>query len=97
MVHVLETGLEFIAQENPGGKPAVRGYNIINGQLTSASDGSTFKSTNPAFWLIAWANSHYRQGMMLEMHFMLLGRLFLLGLQHQPQLEDRSSATWADF
>ena len=48
MVHVLETGLEFIAQENPGGKPAVRGYNIINGQLTSASDGSTFKSTNPA-------------------------------------------------
>ena len=48
MVHVLATGLEFIAQENPNGKPAVRGYNIINGQLTSASDGSTFKSTNPA-------------------------------------------------
>ncbi len=48
MVHVLETGLEFIAHENPSGKPAVRGYNIINGQLTSASDGSTFKSTNPA-------------------------------------------------
>ena len=53
MVHVLETGLEFIAHENPSGKPFVRGYNIINGQLTSASDGSTFKSTNPASLLIA--------------------------------------------
>ena len=42
MVHVLETGLEFIAQENPNGKPAVRGYNIINGELTLASDGATF-------------------------------------------------------
>ena len=48
MVHVLETGLEFISMENPNGKPAVRGYNIINGQLTSASDGATFTSTNPA-------------------------------------------------
>ena len=48
MVHVLETGLEFISMENPNGKPAIRGYNIINGQLTSASDGATFKSTNPA-------------------------------------------------
>ena len=34
--------------DNPTGKPAVRGYNIINGQLTSASDASTFASTNPA-------------------------------------------------
>ena len=48
MVHVLETGLEFIAQENPNGKPAVRGYNIINGELTLASDGATFTSQNPA-------------------------------------------------
>ena len=48
MVHVLETGLEFIAQENPNGKPAVRGYNIINGELTLASDGATFTSLNPA-------------------------------------------------
>ena len=48
MVHVLETGLEFLAHENPNGKPAVRGYNIINGQLTLASDGATFTSINPA-------------------------------------------------
>jgi delta 1-pyrroline-5-carboxylate dehydrogenase len=48
MVHVLETGLEFLANENPNGKPSVQGYNIINGQLTSASDGATFTSINPA-------------------------------------------------
>ena len=48
MVHVLETGLEFIARENPNGKPSVKGYNIINGQLTSSSDGVTFESKNPA-------------------------------------------------
>ena len=48
MVHVLETGLEYMEIDNPTGKPAVRGYNIINGQLTSASDASTFTSTNPA-------------------------------------------------
>jgi aldehyde dehydrogenase (NAD+) len=40
--------LEFIARENPNGKPSVRGYNIINGQLTSSSDGVTFESKNPA-------------------------------------------------
>ena len=48
MVHVLETGLEFLAIENPNGKPSVKGYNIINGQLTLASDGATFTSINPA-------------------------------------------------
>ena len=48
MVHVLETGLEYLTSNNPNGKPAVRGYNIINGQLTSASDAATFSSTNPA-------------------------------------------------
>ena len=48
MVHVLETGLEYMENENPTGKPAVRGYNIVNGQLTTASDGATFLSTNPA-------------------------------------------------
>ena len=48
MVHVLETGLEFIARENPNGKPCVNGRNIINGQLTKASDSSTFESRNPA-------------------------------------------------
>tara|TARA_B100000900_G_scaffold339304_1_gene301705 strand:- start:6940 stop:7134 length:195 start_codon:yes stop_codon:yes gene_type:complete len=30
MVHVLETGLEYMEIDNPNGKPAVRGYNIIN-------------------------------------------------------------------
>ena len=44
MVHVLETGLEYMKIDNPTGKPAVRGYNIINGQLTTASDASTFLS-----------------------------------------------------
>jgi len=48
MVHVLETGLEILSTENPHGKPMVKGYNIINGQLTLASDGATFTSTNPA-------------------------------------------------
>ena len=48
MVHVLETGLEILSTENPHGKPMIKGYNIINGQLTLASDGETFASTNPA-------------------------------------------------
>ena len=48
MVHVLETGLEILSTENPHGKPMVKGYNIINGQLTSSSDGATFTSINPA-------------------------------------------------
>ena len=48
MVHVLETGLEFLAIENPNGKPSVKGYNIINGQLSLASDGASFTSINPA-------------------------------------------------
>ena len=48
MVHILETGLEHLDHTNPTGKPAIRGYNIINGQLTSASDDATFRSTNPA-------------------------------------------------
>ncbi|RJU99922.1 MAG: aldehyde dehydrogenase family protein [Candidatus Poseidoniales archaeon] len=48
MVHVLETGLEYLPSNNPNGKPSVKGYNIINGQLTSASDEATFTSTNPA-------------------------------------------------
>ena len=48
MVHILETGLEYIDNNNPNGKPSVRGYNIINGQLSNASDGATFRSTNPA-------------------------------------------------
>lgn len=48
MVHVLETGFEILSTENPHGKPMVKGYNIINGQLTSSSDGATFTSINPA-------------------------------------------------
>jgi len=48
MVHVLETGLEILSTENPHGKPMVKGYNIINGQLTLSSDGETFTSINPA-------------------------------------------------
>ena len=48
MVHVLEAGLEFMQNDNPHGKPCVKGYNIINGQLTKASDGASFDSINPA-------------------------------------------------
>ena len=48
MTHVLETGLDFLESSNPDDLPKVRGYNIINGQLTTSSDGSTFISKNPA-------------------------------------------------
>ena len=48
MAHVLETGLEFMDNSNPDNLPKVKGYNIINGQLTLASDNSTFLSKNPA-------------------------------------------------
>ncbi len=50
MTHVLETGFEYMEANNPNGSPKVRGYNIINGNLTLASDGATYESTNPA-WL----------------------------------------------
>jgi len=48
MTHVLETGLEFLDNQNPDGLPKVRGYNIIAGQLTVSGDGETFESFNPA-------------------------------------------------
>ncbi len=48
MVHVLEAGLTFLEANNPKNRPSVRGFNIINGQLTEASDGATFDSRNPA-------------------------------------------------
>ena len=48
MTHVLEAGLEFMESSNPDNLPKVKGYNIINGQLTSSSDGVTFISKNPA-------------------------------------------------
>ena len=50
MTHVLETGFEYMEANNPNGSPKGRGYNIINGNLTLASDGATYDSTNPA-WL----------------------------------------------
>ena len=49
MAHVLESGFEIIERDNPSGSPAVKGYNIINGELRSSSDGQTFESTNPAW------------------------------------------------
>ena len=48
MTRLLETGLDLLAAENPHGLPAVKGWNIINGQLTEASDGARFESRNPA-------------------------------------------------
>ena len=50
MTHVLETGFEVMEGENPNGSPKIRGYNIVNGQLTEAKDGATYESRNPA-WL----------------------------------------------
>ena len=50
MTHVLETGFEYMEANNPNESPKVRGYNIINGNLTLASDGATYESINPA-WL----------------------------------------------
>ncbi|SVD90936.1 uncharacterized protein METZ01_LOCUS443790, partial [marine metagenome] len=49
MTHVLETGFEILDADNPNGNPRVRGYNIVNGELRLASDGSTFESRNPAW------------------------------------------------
>lgn len=49
MTHVLEVGIEHLESDNPNGLPKVKGYNIINGQLTESSDGGTFESTNPAW------------------------------------------------
>ena len=49
MPHVLEAGLELMESNNIDNLPKIRGYNIINGQLKSSSDGATFSSNNPAF------------------------------------------------
>ncbi|MEC7708507.1 MAG: aldehyde dehydrogenase family protein, partial [Candidatus Thermoplasmatota archaeon] len=49
MAHVLETGFEILQRDNPNGSPTVMGYNIINGELRSSSDGKTFESRNPAW------------------------------------------------
>jgi aldehyde dehydrogenase (NAD+) len=48
MVHVLEAGLTFLEANNPKNRPSVKGFNIIDGQLTESSDGATFESRNPA-------------------------------------------------
>ncbi len=50
MTHVLEVDFEVMEGDNPNGSPRIRGYNIVNGQLTEAKDGGTFESRNPA-WL----------------------------------------------
>ena len=70
MAQVLSTGLEFLEHSNPNGNPCVKGYNIINGELKQASDGATFKSTNPA-WLDDWE---------IEISDIKRGRGFLLFL-----------------
>ena len=48
MTNVLESGFEFMDANNPNGSPKIKGYNIINGKLRSASNGKTFESINPA-------------------------------------------------
>ena len=41
MTHVLEAGFEVMEGNNPNGSPKIKGYNIVNGQLTEAQDGRT--------------------------------------------------------
>ena len=48
MARLLETSLELLNSNNPNGLPKVKGFNIINGNLTESSDGETFESRNPA-------------------------------------------------
>ena len=48
MSSLLGTPFEFEERTNPNGFPCLKGYNIINGELRDASDGSRFNSTNPA-------------------------------------------------
>ncbi len=48
MTHVLATGLDLLEHSNESGLPAVRGWNIINGHMTEASNGERFESRNPA-------------------------------------------------
>ena len=50
MTNVLESGFEFMDANNPNGSPKIKGYNIINGKLQSASNGETFESRNPALF-----------------------------------------------
>ena len=50
MAHVLESGFEKMENDNPNGKPKIKGYNIINGELKISSSGENFESRNPA-WL----------------------------------------------
>ena len=40
MVHVLETGLEYMQKDNPTGKPAVKGLQHHQRPIALASDGS---------------------------------------------------------
>jgi len=48
MTHVLAEGIDIISETNDDGKPSVRGWNVIGGQLTAPSEGATFESRNPA-------------------------------------------------
>ena len=98
MVHVLETGLEILNNDNPGGLPSVKGWNIISGQLTQASDGSTFTSTNPANLSDTLLESSHFQVAKMSLPPLTL---HILHSQHGLQLlrpqEDRSLATWVDY
>lgn len=47
-MHVLERGLDLLDDASLNGLPSVRGWNIIGGHLTEASDGGTLESRNPA-------------------------------------------------
>ena len=96
MPHLLETGLEFLDANNPNGLPKVKGYNIINGELTSSSDGETFVSRNPAILDDELGVFLCPQKTMFMLRYLLQGMHSLLG---QPLLrlrEARLSGTWED-
>ena len=93
-MHVLERGLDLLDDASPNGLPSVRGWNIIGGHLTDASDGGTLESRNPAdlrdlvgvFLTPPRRMSKPRSGWRVK-HFQL-------GPRRPPRRVARSSGTW---
>tara|TARA_B100001769_G_scaffold266582_1_gene253029 strand:- start:402 stop:695 length:294 start_codon:yes stop_codon:yes gene_type:complete len=97
MVHVLEAGLKFLENNNPNGKPCVEGFNIINGQLTKASDGSTFESINPAILTDKLGEFPLSTKDDVNSALDAAHAAFPVGRQHQHRQEGRSLEIWAVY
>ena len=97
MTNVLETGFEFMDATNPNGSPKIKGYNIINGKLQSASNGETFESRNPA--LLADCLGEFPLSTKDDVHQALKAArdAFLHGQLHQHLQGGRSLEIWADY